>query len=204
MRMGCVDFADCAVSAIASLAMSAALAIAPVLSRSRRDSVIHSLQLDEVGIVSIRYQESVLTLIFRLGLLFQEARFHRAPRPRLPRAGCASKVCERPGYASLPARRLGGRPNDRNRTPQNWRRCLPGSGSYKFVFGRDCALEAARTQINVIEPDPNAPCTIRSYVSSLHPGSLPRASPIALLPSPPTSIACRFRARSSALASRAV
>src|SRR5262245_26796001 len=42
MRMGCVDFAGCVVSATAPLAMSAALAIAPVLSRSRRDRVIAS------------------------------------------------------------------------------------------------------------------------------------------------------------------
>jgi hypothetical protein len=52
----------------------------------------------------------------------------------------------RPGYASLPACSLGGRPIDQNRTPPNWRRCLPKTGSYKFAFRRDCTLEAMRTQ----------------------------------------------------------
>src|SRR5262245_56819384 len=52
----------------------------------------------------------------------------------------------RPGYASLTACSLGGRPIDRNRTPPNWRRCLPRSCSYKFAFLRDCTLEAMRTQ----------------------------------------------------------
>src|SRR5215468_4434241 len=142
-------------------------------------------------------------LVFGLDILFKKLDFTaRHGRSFLVRS--TRQRFARPGYAPLPARRLGGRPIDRNRTPQNWRRCLPGSGSYKFVFGRDCALEATRTQIIVIEPDPNARDTIRSCVSSLHPVSLPRASPISLPPSPPTSIARRFRARSLVRASRAV
>jgi len=52
----------------------------------------------------------------------------------------------RPERASLPARSLGERPIDRNRTRPYWRRRLPGSGSYKFFFLRDCTLEAMRTQ----------------------------------------------------------
>src|SRR6266545_7833997 len=51
-----------------------------------------------------------------------------------------------PGYASLPACSLGERPIDRNQSPQNLRRSVLRSGSYKFVFRRDCTLEAMRTQ----------------------------------------------------------
>src|SRR5262245_15325507 len=52
----------------------------------------------------------------------------------------------RPGYASLPACSLGNRPVDRNQSPPNLRQCVSKSGSYKFVFRRDCTLEAMRTQ----------------------------------------------------------
>src|SRR5262245_39915378 len=51
-----------------------------------------------------------------------------------------------PGYASLPACSLGLRPIDQNQSPPNLRRSVPKSGSYKFVFRRDCTLEAMRTQ----------------------------------------------------------
>src|SRR6266540_4793836 len=51
-----------------------------------------------------------------------------------------------PGYASLRACSLGWRLIDRNQSPPNLRRSVPRSGSYKFVFRRDCTLEAMRTQ----------------------------------------------------------
>src|SRR5262245_30024933 len=54
-----------------------------------------------------------------------------------------------PGYASLPACSLGLRPIDQNQSPPNLRRSVPRSGSYKFVFRRDCTLEAMRTQVAV-------------------------------------------------------
>src|SRR5262245_21736662 len=63
---------------------------------------------------------------------------------------CQSMFCARPGYASLPARSLGKRSIARNLSPPKWRRWLPWSGSYKFVFRRDCALEAARNQCHLI------------------------------------------------------
>src|SRR5262249_22257310 len=57
MRIGCVDLVACVVSARALLVMIAALAIAPVLIKSRRDNSIDSLLSSEIGIVSlIRYQ----------------------------------------------------------------------------------------------------------------------------------------------------
>src|SRR6266498_1714344 len=67
----------------------------------------------------------------------------KEPEGGLPTLRLLRKI---PGYASLPACSLGQRPIDQNQSPQNLRRSVPRSGSYRFVFLRDCTLEAMRTQ----------------------------------------------------------
>src|SRR6266511_2931460 len=94
MRMGCVDFASCVASAMAPLAMSAALAIAPVLSRLRRDKVIEApVQLIRLVPYRARKQAAVSAvrrLLTRAVPFVSESRFRRATiqhRPRLPHKG---------------------------------------------------------------------------------------------------------------------
>src|SRR6266545_2510182 len=74
MRMGCVDFASCVASAMAPLAMSAALAIAPVLSRLRRDKVIEApVQLIRLVPYRARKQAAVSSVRRLLTRRFQRA-----------------------------------------------------------------------------------------------------------------------------------
>src|SRR6266540_1410723 len=86
-----------------------------------------------------------------------------------------------PGYASLPACSLGERPIDRNQSPPNLRRSVARSGSYKFVFRRDCTLEAMRTQgaFSFFQG-----VATRSWNTTRLNGSLPPSRPIALSSAP--------------------